>query len=125
MMVVHLNGIKVVINVYFIVKIAHNCDDHAKNFSFLMDAKGEWRLSPVYDVTFSFGPGGEHSTTYMLEGKNPDTTHLKQLAKKHRIKEAEEIIDEVKEAVSNWKKVAKEVAVSQKMIKELERFMKI
>lgn len=30
-----------------------NRDDHAKNFSFLMDNNGEWRLSPAYDLTFS------------------------------------------------------------------------
>ncbi|WP_312595846.1 HipA domain-containing protein [Brevundimonas sp.] len=26
--------------------IAHNRDDHGKNFTYLMNAKGEWRLSP-------------------------------------------------------------------------------
>lgn len=28
-------------------------DDHNKNFSFLMDKSGNWRLSPAYDVMFS------------------------------------------------------------------------
>lgn len=28
-------------------------DDHNKNFSFLMDKSGRWRLSPAYDVMFS------------------------------------------------------------------------
>lgn len=28
-------------------------DDHNKNFSFLMDKTGHWRLSPAYDVMFS------------------------------------------------------------------------
>jgi hypothetical protein len=60
----------------------------------------------------------------MLEGKNPDISHLKQLAKKHHIKEAEKIIDEVRDAVSSWEKLPKEVSISQKMIKELERFLK-
>ncbi len=104
---------------------AHNRDDHSKNFSFLMDEKGEWNLSPVYDVTFSFGPAGEHSTTYINEGKNPTINHLKQLAKKHNIKDANKIIDEVKEAVSNWSKYAKEVSINQKMIKEIEGFLRI
>jgi serine/threonine-protein kinase HipA len=103
----------------------HNRDDHAKNFSFLMDEQGGWKLSPMYDMTFSFGPLGEHSTTYMLEGKNPDISHLKSLAKKQRIKDADKIIDEVKKAVSNWGKYAKEVDISQKTIKEVEKFLKI
>ena len=33
-----------------------NCDDHVKNFSFLMNRKGEWRLSPAYDITFAYNP---------------------------------------------------------------------
>jgi serine/threonine-protein kinase HipA len=41
---------------------SHNRDDHAKNFSFLMEAQGVWSVSPAYDLTFSSGPAGEHST---------------------------------------------------------------
>ena len=35
-----------------------NQDDHSKNFSFLLDAKGRWRLAPAYDLTPSRGVGG-------------------------------------------------------------------
>jgi len=92
----------------------HNRDDHAKNFSFIMDEKGVWSFSPVYDITFSNGPGGEHSTMYMGEGKNPRSEHLLELAKKHGIKKGTEIIDEVREAVSYWSSFAKEANVSKK-----------
>ena len=33
--------------------VAGVSDDHNKNFSFLMDKAGRWRLSPAYDVMFS------------------------------------------------------------------------
>lgn len=33
--------------------LAHNVDDHAKNFSFVMNQKGQWSLAPAYDLTFS------------------------------------------------------------------------
>lgn len=33
--------------------VAGVSDDHNKNFSFLMDKYGSWRLSPAYDVMFS------------------------------------------------------------------------
>ena len=36
--------------------LAVNQDDHVKNVSFLMDRTGEWRLSPAYDITFSYNP---------------------------------------------------------------------
>ncbi len=93
---------------------AHNRDDHAKNFSFLMDEAGEWHLSPAYDITFSYGPGGEHSTMYLNEGKNPTEKQLMALAKKHGIRQGTAIIDEVKEAVSGWRRFAEEAGVNPK-----------
>lgn len=38
--------------------LAHNRDDHSKNFSYLMDSQGRWKISPAYDLTFSSGPRG-------------------------------------------------------------------
>ena len=49
--------------------IIKNRDDHAKNFAFLMDTRGEWRLSPAYDVLPSYGFGGFHTTTVNGSGK--------------------------------------------------------
>ncbi len=40
--------------------LAHNRDDHVCQHAYLMDDKGEWRLAPAFDLTFSHGPGGEH-----------------------------------------------------------------
>jgi len=60
--------------------LSHNRDDHAKNFSFLMNENGVWKVSPAYDLVFSSGLGGEHHTTIMGEGKSPSLQHLLQLA---------------------------------------------
>ena len=98
---------------------AHNRDDHAKNFSYLMDESGRWRLSPAYDITFSYGPGGEHSTMYLAEGRHPTVKHLLALAKKHSIKHGANIIEEVKEAVNKWEGFAKEAGVSKKGIENI------
>ena len=84
----------------------HNRDDHAKNFSYLMDEKGEWSFSPAYDLTFSYGPGGEHSTMYLGEGKSPTTKHLTELGKRHTIKDTHKIIEEVRDAIMQWQKFA-------------------
>ncbi len=94
---------------------AHNRDDHAKNFSFLMDEKGNWRVAPTYDLTFSGGPGGEHSTTVMGEGKRPGKEHLLMLAEKVGIAKplANTIIDEVKAAVQQWPIYAEETGVTK------------
>ena len=66
-------------NIVFNV-FSHNRDDHAKNFSFIMDEGGAWTVSPAYDLTFSAGPGGEHCTTVMGVGRNPGTVELLKLA---------------------------------------------
>lgn len=78
---------------------AHNRDDHAKNFSFFLNEKKQWKLTPAYDLTFSYGPGGEHSTTYLGEGKNPIEEHLIKLASLHNIKNAQIMVDTIKSIV--------------------------
>lgn len=92
---------------------AHNRDDHSKNFSFLMDTKGKWSFAPAYDLTFSYGPGGEHSSMIMGEGRNPGTKELLKLSVKFQIKNAIEMIEEVKEAVGNWRTFAADAGVSK------------
>jgi serine/threonine-protein kinase HipA len=41
----------------------YNRDDHAKNFAFLMEADGLWSLAPAYDLMYSTGMGGRHTTS--------------------------------------------------------------
>lgn len=94
--------------------LCHNRDDHSKNFSFLMDLNGTWRVSPSYDLTFSSGPGGEHCSMIMGEGKNPGIVHLLDLAKATNIKKSNalKIIEEVKSSALKWSNFAKDSGVS-------------
>lgn len=94
--------------------LSHNRDDHSKNFSFLMDETGNWTISPAYDLTFSSGLAGEHSTMIMGEGKNPTKNHLLKLAGTVGIKQdkASEIIDQVLAATQKWDAFAGKVGVS-------------
>lgn len=103
--------------------LSHNRDDHAKNFSFLMDSKGVWRVSPAYDLTFSSGPSGEHCTMIMGEGKNPGLSHLLKLAAVTGInkEKAMEIIEKVKNAVSQWKYFASQVGISEVSSRMIQR----
>jgi serine/threonine-protein kinase HipA len=105
-----------VFNVY-----SHNRDDHSKNFSFLMDKQGTWSVSPAYDLTFSSGPLGEHSTMIMGEGKNPKKEHILKLAKIANIKQstALEIINQVSYAVNKWNVFAKTAGVSKLQTKNI------
>ncbi len=95
--------------------LSHNRDDHSKNFSFLMDTQGNWTVSPAYDLTFSSGPAGEHSTMVMGEGKNPTKAHLLKLASVCDIKrdQALEIIHQVLYATQKWNAFSHEASVSK------------
>lgn len=100
-----------------------NRDDHAKNFAFLMDENGEWTLSPTYDIVFSSGPAGEHSTTIMGEGKEPTKEHLLKLASVAGVKKARaiEIIDEVRDAICGWERVANLAHVSPRSYQLIQK----
>ncbi len=103
--------------------LAYNRDDHSKNFSYLMDNEGGWKLSPAYDLTFSSGPRGEQSTMVMGEGKNPNTNHLLKLADEAKIKKdrALEIIDATRSSLSKWPTLAKQYGVSDTNIKLIQK----
>ena len=103
--------------------LSHNRDDHAKNFSFLMDEQGTWSVSPAYDLTFSSGPAGEHATLVMGEGKYPMKNHLLKLAAVGNIKQdkALEIIDHVAGAVQKWVTFAKNANVSTAQTKHIQK----
>jgi serine/threonine-protein kinase HipA len=92
---------------------AHNRDDHSRNFSFLFDIEHGWRGAPAYDLTFSSSAHGMHSIAIAGEYRNPGREHLLSLAKTFGIKKHLLIIDEVKQAVSEWKKFAQKAGVSK------------
>lgn len=104
---------------------ARNRDDHAKNHAFLMDGNGRWSLAPAYDLTFSSGPGGEHSTAIAGEGRNPGMSHLLAVSKGASIsdQDAREVIEQVRAAVDRWPEFAEEVQLSRTRTAELDKFL--
>ncbi|MBN2689623.1 MAG: type II toxin-antitoxin system HipA family toxin [Gammaproteobacteria bacterium] len=102
--------------------LAHNRDDHAKNFSFIMSCSGDWRLSPAYDLTFSSGPAGEQSTTAMGNGRNPSIADLVRLGEDAKFSNAiiVAIIEQTKSALNEWRKLAVEYGVTKENIKTIE-----
>lgn len=100
--------------------IVRNQDDHTKNISFLMGEDGVWRLSPAYDMGYSYNPNGGWTATHQMSinGKFDDITRkdLLECGAKNNIKNASLIIDEVCEIASQWPTMAKECDVPQSMI---------
>ncbi len=103
--------------------LSYNRDDHGKNFSFIMDKAGIWKFAPAYDLTFSYGINGEHSTSINGEGKNPCLTDIKKIAQLAGISPVEQnnIIENIKEAISSWNKLAKELGISKSIIAEIQK----
>ena len=95
--------------------VAMNQDDHTKNISFLMNKEGKWKLSPAYDMSWSFNPNGIWTSRHQMSINNKWNGISKQdlldVATNVNIKKPNEIIQQVCEAVSNWKALAKEYGV--------------
>ena len=100
--------------------VIRNQDDHTKNISFLMDKNGKWRLSPAYDIVFSYNPNGSWTDTHQMSinGKFDDITRkdLLACAATNNIKNAAEIIDKVCEVASRWPQIAMNCGVPKEMI---------
>ncbi|WP_405405043.1 type II toxin-antitoxin system HipA family toxin [Paracoccus sp. Ld10] len=92
---------------------AQNRDDHLKNFAFIMGPDGAWRLAPAYDLSFSSGPGGEHTLTVAGEGRHPGMAQIHAVGAQSGIKSARiaEIINEVDAALLDWPRCAENAAV--------------
>lgn len=109
--------------------LANNTDDHNKNFSFLMDENGHWRLSPAYDMTYIFNAGGRLPETMhclMMRGKLSGWTKddALALAKENGIRKAETIISEVAEAVRNFRSYALKNNVQVRWINAVEQTLR-
>ena len=90
-----------------------NRDDHLKNHAFLMDRSGTWRLAPAYDLSFSRGPGGEHTLLVAGEGRRPGRAQIAAVAAKAGIrpKRVGEIVAQVEAAVAGWDRHAQKIEV--------------
>jgi len=110
---------------------ARNYDDHTKNVAFLMDKKGVWRLSPAYDMTFSYSKSSTWVNAHqmLINGKADEITRgdfIKE-AEKAGIKksEAEKSIQQVVNAVAKWDSFAEEAGLSLKNTERIKKFFNL
>lgn len=91
--------------------MAHNQDDHAKNFSFTMTEDGRFQLSPAYDIVFTEAEDGAgHWMTVNGQSERIRRSDLIKLGKKFNFKarEIEKILGEVSEGVATFERFAQE-----------------
>ena len=107
--------------------VARNQDDHVKNISFLMNRRGEWRLSPAYDVAYAYNPSGSWTRNHQmsLAGKRNDFTRddVLRFARSCGLRNsvAVRILDEVVGSVSRWRTHGADAGVEQRDIARIER----
>ncbi len=104
--------------------LSNNTDDHNKNFSFIMDKDGRWRLAPAYDMTFILGRGGfqgEEQHCLMIGGKLQEICKddVYNLAQENGIRRADSIIEKVINAISSFKELAQKNGVSTEWIQRI------
>jgi serine/threonine-protein kinase HipA len=102
--------------------LAGNRDDHAKNFSLLMDSSGQWSQSPAYDITPSPGPGRQGIHVASVNGSaTPTKQDFLSFAKRAEVNDAEEIFKKVSEAVHCWPNFAKQAGLRDANIKKISQ----
>lgn len=98
--------------------LSHNFDDHAKNFSFLMDFSGNWTLSPAYDNVYTSAKHQWFSNGHQLtiDGQALGITRkiLLDVADRFDIAQPSSIIDQVRDGVSGWQELAKDFGITDR-----------
>ncbi|TMO78734.1 type II toxin-antitoxin system HipA family toxin [Pseudoalteromonas aurantia] len=103
---------------------AANQDDHSKNWGFLQADDGSWQLAPFYDVTFSPHPFNEHATAFAGYGKAPPLKVMQKLAASAGFtnwKKAQQCIQEVVDAISQFRQLAEQHGVSKTTVLAIEK----
>ncbi len=106
--------------------MTNNTDDHNKNFAFLLEENGKWRLAPAYDMTFIFnlnGTGPNIERRLSIGGKTSDITKadLLDFAKQNDIKNANAMINRVAEAINDFSKYATDYGISQPWLSIIQK----
>ena len=109
--------------------MARNQDDHTKNIAFLMNQDGEWSLSPAFDMTYSHNPAGKWTDRHQMtvNGKRDHFTKedLLLVAASSDLKGAEQVIQEVLDAVKQWPEFAGQAGVDKQRIEQIAKHHRV
>jgi serine/threonine-protein kinase HipA len=105
--------------------VARNQDDHTRNIAFLMDPQSQWRLSPAFDVIWSFSPSGQWTNQHQMSvnGKRDHFTRsdLLSVADQFGIRGAAHIVEQIAAVVAVWPQFAAEAGVPASLINTISR----
>jgi serine/threonine-protein kinase HipA len=105
--------------------MARNCDDHTKNFAFLLKQGHSWQLAPAYDVTHAYKPNGEWTYQHLMSvnGKFQDITRadLMEVADRFGVRRSQDALADVRVALANWSGFAKDAGMTSSLGDEVAR----
>jgi serine/threonine-protein kinase HipA len=96
--------------------MARNCDDHTKNFGFILRQGQPWKLAPAYDVTHAHNPNGAWTYQHLMsvnrkfEGISRDD--LLAVADRFSVRRPRDIVSEVRAAIESWPQFAAQANLS-------------
>jgi serine/threonine-protein kinase HipA len=109
--------------------LAMNCDDHSKNFAFLMDDEGRWRLAPAYDITFAYNSHNPWLKEHLMGvgGKFEDVTEKDMVvfAETYGIPYAKRTLKEVKNALARWTEFASQAGIPKDTANEIAAYLRV
>ena len=110
--------------------VGRNQDDHTKNTAFLLEKDNPWRLSPAYDLTYSYNPAPDRNTSrhqMSINGKRDGITRndLQKIAQDNNIKKPDKIIDAIIDVFQGWSKLAKDHDIHPKKIKQINNALRL
>ena len=90
--------------------MARNCDDHTKNFSFILKQGTPWNLAPAYDLTHAYNPAGEWTYQHLMsvnqKFKSISREDLLAVADRFGVRKPALALSDVRAAVDNWSEFA-------------------
>jgi serine/threonine-protein kinase HipA len=96
--------------------MARNCDDHTKNFTFLLRQDQPWELAPAYDVTHAYNPKGEwtyqHQMSVNQKFDDISRADLLAVADRFSVRKPEKVLSDLRAAIDNWSQFAKQANLS-------------
>jgi serine/threonine-protein kinase HipA len=105
--------------------LSNNTDDHNKNFSFVMNEDGSWRLAPAYDITYIIDRGGylpNRDHCMYIRAKLHDITRsdVIEFARDNGIRRPDAIIRDIVSALKQFRAIATDNGVSESWIGRVE-----
>ena len=105
--------------------LANNTDDHNKNFSFIMEEDGSWRLSPAYDITYIIDNGGflpneDHCLYIRAKLRGITREDAIQFARDNGIRRPDAIIRDVVASLKQFRTIATKYGVSEQWTGRVE-----